>query len=87
MGREHYVIEAIFREGRSHRDVAVAAGVSKAWVTKLVGRYRVGGELQLHRLCSHQLMPNLPLAGTSSDLRAIEFTASSDSAFLLPAIG
>ena len=44
MGRDRYVIEAIFREGRSHRDVAAAAGVSKAWVTKLVARYRAGGE-------------------------------------------
>ena len=47
MDRERYVIEAIFREGRSHRDVAAAAGVSKAWVTKLVARYRADGELAL----------------------------------------
>jgi hypothetical protein len=34
-GRERYVIEAILREGRSHREVA-AAVVSKAWVTRLM---------------------------------------------------
>ena len=59
MGRERYVIEAIFREGRSHRDVAAAAGVSKAWVTKLVARYREYGELALEprsrrpKSCAH----------------------------------
>jgi len=59
MGRERYVIEAIFREGRSHREVAAAAGVSKAWVTKLVARYRAGGELALEprsrrpKSCAH----------------------------------
>ena len=65
MGRERYVIEAIFREGRSHRDVAAAAGVSKAWVTKLVARYRAGGELALEprsrrpKSCSHATAPDL----------------------------
>jgi len=44
MGVERYVIEAVVREGRSHREVARSAGVSKAWVTKLVARYREGGE-------------------------------------------
>ena len=44
MGVERYVIEAVVREGRSHREVARSAGVSKAWVTKLVARYRAGGE-------------------------------------------
>ena len=44
MGVERYVIEAVIREGRSHREVARSAGVSKAWVTKLVARYRQGGE-------------------------------------------
>ena len=59
MGLERYVIEAIFREGRSHREVAAAAGVSKAWVTKLVARYRAGGELALEprsrrpKSCAH----------------------------------
>ncbi len=44
MGVERYVIEAVVREGRSHREVARSAGVSKAWVTKLVARYREGGD-------------------------------------------
>ncbi|MFZ0995911.1 MAG: leucine zipper domain-containing protein [Candidatus Dormiibacterota bacterium] len=47
MGVEWYVIEAVLRDGRSHREVAKSAGVSKAWVTKLVARYRKGGELGL----------------------------------------
>jgi len=34
MGLERYVIEAVVRDGRSHRDVARSAGVSKAWVTR-----------------------------------------------------
>jgi len=65
MGRERYVIEAIFREGRTHREVAAAAGVSKAWVTKLVARYRAGGELALEprsrrpRSCAHATAPEL----------------------------
>ncbi len=33
MGVERYVVEAVVLEGRSHRDVARSAGVSKAWVT------------------------------------------------------
>ena len=44
MDRKRYVIEAIFREGRSDREMAAAAGVSKPWVTKLVARNRAGGE-------------------------------------------
>jgi transposase len=40
MGVERYVIEAVVRDGRSHREVARIAGVSKAWVTKLVARHR-----------------------------------------------
>ena len=35
MGVERYVIEAVLRDGRSHREAARSAGVSKAWVTKL----------------------------------------------------
>jgi transposase InsO family protein len=38
-----YVVEAVIREGRSYREVAVAHGVSKSWVAKMVGRYREGG--------------------------------------------
>jgi transposase len=35
MGVERYVIEAVVRDGRSHREVARSAGVSKAWVNQL----------------------------------------------------
>jgi len=38
-----YVVEAVVLEGRSCREVGRAYGVSKSWVTKLVGRYREGG--------------------------------------------
>ena len=47
MGVERYVVEAVVRDGRSHRDVARSAGVSKAWVTKLLARYREGGDAAL----------------------------------------
>src|SRR5438128_2156147 len=47
MGVERYVIEAVVRDGRSHREVARSAGVSKAWVTKLIARYRAGGDAAL----------------------------------------
>ena len=40
MGVERYVVEAVFLEGRTRREVARSAGVSKAWVDKLVDRYR-----------------------------------------------
>ena len=43
MGVERYVVEAVVREGRSRREVARSAGVSKGWVDKLVERYRAGG--------------------------------------------
>jgi transposase InsO family protein len=43
MGLERYVVEAVILEGRSRRDVASSAGISKGWVDKLVERYREGG--------------------------------------------
>jgi transposase InsO family protein len=43
MGVERYVVEAVVREGRSRREVARSTGLSKAWVDKLVTRYRDGG--------------------------------------------
>ena len=43
MGRERYVVDAVVIEGRSRRDVARAAGVSKGWVDKLVARFHEGG--------------------------------------------
>jgi transposase InsO family protein len=38
-----FVVDAVVLEGRSLRDVAVAHGISKSWVQKLVARYRCGG--------------------------------------------
>jgi transposase InsO family protein len=43
MGLARYVVEAVVLEGRSYREVARAHGVSKSWVAKVVGRFRVGG--------------------------------------------
>ena len=43
MDLARYVVEAVVLEGRSCREVARAHGVSKSWVAKLVGRFRVGG--------------------------------------------
>src|SRR5689334_12853252 len=42
MGVERYVVEAVVREGRSRREVARTTGLSKAWVDKLVTRYKDG---------------------------------------------
>ena len=59
MGVERYVIEAVVLERRSRRDVARSAGVSKAWVDKLVERYRGGGYAALEprsrqpKSCAH----------------------------------
>jgi hypothetical protein len=47
MGVERYVVETVVRDGRSHREVARSAGVSKTWVTKLLARYREGGDAAL----------------------------------------
>lgn len=43
MDLARYVVEAVVLEGRSYREVAKAHGVSKSWVAKIVGRYRLGG--------------------------------------------
>jgi transposase InsO family protein len=43
MGVQRYVVEAVVLEGRSRREVARSTGLSKAWVDKLVARYREGG--------------------------------------------
>jgi hypothetical protein len=59
MGVEHYVIEGVVRDRRCHREVARIAGVSKAWVTKLLARYREGGDAALEarsrrpKSCAH----------------------------------
>ena len=68
MGVERYVVEAVVLEGRSHRDVARSAGVSKAWVTKLVARYRAGGDDALTprsrrpHSCAHQVTSDVQAA-------------------------
>lgn len=68
MGVERYVIEAVIREGRSHRDVARSTGVSKAWVTRLVARYRQGGYKAVEprsrrpHTCAHATSPDMQKA-------------------------
>ncbi|HVD03849.1 MAG TPA: IS481 family transposase, partial [Candidatus Dormibacteraeota bacterium] len=68
MGVERYVVEAVVREGLSHREVARSAGVSKAWVTKLVARYREGGEPALEprsrrpASCPHAVASDVQMA-------------------------
>jgi len=44
MSRARLVIMAVVQQGRTHADVAAEYGVSRSWVTRLVGRYRVEGE-------------------------------------------
>jgi transposase InsO family protein len=59
VGVERYVVDAVVLERRSRRDVARSAGISKAWVDKLVGRYQAGGYEALQprsrrpRSCAH----------------------------------
>lgn len=43
MDLARYVVDAVVLEGRSMREVARSYGVSKSWVSVLVGRYRAGG--------------------------------------------
>ena len=68
MGVERYVVEAVVLEGRSRREVARSAGISKAWVDKLVERYRVGGyeavEPRSRRpnSCKHAVPPEVQAA-------------------------
>jgi len=44
MSKAKLVITAVLVKGRSQAEVAVAYGVSKGWVSKLVARYRAEGE-------------------------------------------
>jgi transposase InsO family protein len=68
MGVERYVVEAVVLEGRSRRDVARSAGISKGWVDKLVERYRAGGYDALQprsrrpRSCAHAVSPEVQAA-------------------------
>jgi transposase InsO family protein len=67
MGVERYVVEAVVREGRSRREAARSAGVSKAWVDKLVARYREGG---LEALTPRSRRPKSCVHAASSDVQA-----------------
>ncbi|MER6951917.1 helix-turn-helix domain-containing protein [Nonomuraea sp. NPDC000554] len=44
VSKARVVITAMVVEGRSQAEVARSYGVSKGWVSKLVARYRAGGE-------------------------------------------
>ena len=44
MSKARLVITAVVTEGRSQGEVARAYGVSQGWVSRLVARYRAGGE-------------------------------------------
>ena len=44
MSKRRLVIVAVVVEGRTHAEVAADYGVSRSWVTRLVGRYRLEGE-------------------------------------------
>src|ERR1700736_4699774 len=68
MGVERYVVDAVVLEGRSRREVAQRAGISKAWVDKLVERYRAGGYEALQprskrpKSCPHAAAPDVAAA-------------------------
>jgi transposase InsO family protein len=68
MGVERYVIEAVVRDRRSHREAARSAGVSKAWVTKLLARFREGGDAALEprsrrpKSCAHAVGDDIQAA-------------------------
>ncbi len=47
MDMERYLVEAHVREGRSVAELAVAHGVHRSWLYKLVARYREHGEAGL----------------------------------------
>ena len=61
MSKAKLVITAVVLEGRSQTEVAVAYGVSKGWVSRLVARYRVEGEAAFeprpHRSLPHRATP------------------------------
>ena len=43
MDRARYLVDAVVVEGRGVREVARSNGVSKSWLSELVGRFRSGG--------------------------------------------
>jgi transposase InsO family protein len=65
MGLERYVVDAVVLEGRSRREVAKSAGISKGWVDELVSRYREGGYPALQprsrrpKTCAHAVGPEI----------------------------
>lgn len=44
MSKRRLVVTAVVVEGRTHSDVAAQYGVSRSWVTRLVGRYGIEGD-------------------------------------------
>jgi transposase InsO family protein len=44
MSKRRLVITAVVVEGRTHAEVAAQYGMSRSWVTRLVGRYRLEGD-------------------------------------------
>ena len=44
MSKARLVIDAVVVEGRTHADAAAEFGVSRSWVTRLVGRWRLEGD-------------------------------------------
>ncbi len=44
MSKRRLVIAVVVVEGRTHQEVATQYGVSRSWVTRLVGRYRLEGD-------------------------------------------
>jgi transposase-like protein len=44
MSKARLVITAVITEGRSQPEVARAYGVCQGWISRLVARYRAGGE-------------------------------------------
>ena len=45
MSKAHLVITAVVIEGRSQSEVARAYGVSQSWISRLIARYRLEGEV------------------------------------------
>ena len=44
MSKARLIITAVIVEGRSQADVARDYGISQAWVSRLIARYRVEGD-------------------------------------------
>ena len=61
MGLGRYMVDAVVLEGRSPTELARTHGITRAWIYKLIARYRQGGYPALEprsrrpRSCSHQV--------------------------------